>query len=248
MNRKEHLQWCKDRALQYVESGDVTNAFSSFMSDMGKHEETSNHLALEMGMTLMLFGNLSTNNQMKDWIKGFNENYKTMKELLTKIAKVKSEIGKISKDLTNPFFNSKYFDINQLLEHVEPLLESNGLLLLQPIENDQVISMIFEVESGESISSGLKLPELSDPQKIGSCISYYRRYTLQSLLAIQAEDDDANKASATNNNDNSDDKKWLNPNTTEWNNAVSKRASLEKVREHYKLSKENATLYLDQIK
>ena len=72
MNRKEHLQWCKDRALQYVESGDVTNAFSSFMSDMGKHEETSNHLALEMGMTLMLFGNLSTNNQMKDWIKGFN--------------------------------------------------------------------------------------------------------------------------------------------------------------------------------
>lgn len=31
---------------------------------------------------------------------------------------------------------------------------------------------------------------------MGSAITYYRRYTLQSLLGIQADDDDANKASA----------------------------------------------------
>ena len=34
---------------------------------------------------------------------------------------------------------------------------------------------------------------------MGSCITYFRRYSLQSFLALQAEDDDANKSSETNN-------------------------------------------------
>jgi len=41
----------------------------------------------------------------------------------------------------------------------------------------------------------MKLSDQTDPQKLGSEITYYRRYTLQSLLALQAEDDDGNKAS-----------------------------------------------------
>ena len=118
-----------------------------------------------------------------------------MKELLTKLAKAKSEIGAISKDSKNPFFKSKYFDINQLLEHVEPILLKNGLLLMQPIQNNQVHSIIYDVETGQTIESFLELSNITDPQKKGSEISYFRRYTLSSLLAIQAEDDDANKAS-----------------------------------------------------
>jgi hypothetical protein len=38
------------------------------------------------------------------------------------------------------------------------------------------------------------LPNLQDPQKLGSAITYYRRY-IYSLLGLQAEDD-GNKASA----------------------------------------------------
>ena len=48
---------------------------------------------------------------------------------------------------------------------------------------------------GKSVTSEIDLPELIDPQKLGSCITYYRRYTLASLLGLQAEDDDANLAS-----------------------------------------------------
>lgn len=129
-----------------------------------------------------------------------------MKTLLEKLAKVKSEIGKISKDSTNPFFKSKYFDVNSLLEHVEPLLQKNGLVLLQPIKEGYVFTEIHEVESGLKIESSLKLPELNDPQKLGSAITYYRRYSLQSLLGLQAEDDDANKASGNTNQDN---RPWL---------------------------------------
>lgn len=72
MNREQHLQWCKDRALEYVATGDMLNAFSSFLSDMSKHKETANHLALEMGTMLMLGGHLRDKQSMTNWINGFN--------------------------------------------------------------------------------------------------------------------------------------------------------------------------------
>jgi hypothetical protein len=117
-----------------------------------------------------------------------------MKELLSSLAKVKKEVGSLSKTATNPFFKSKYFDINSLIEQVDPLLDKNGLLLLQPVKDNKVISIIYHVETGDSVFSEMILPNLQDPQKIGSAITYYRRYTLQSLLGLQAEDDDGNKA------------------------------------------------------
>jgi len=118
-----------------------------------------------------------------------------MKELLTALSKVKKEVGTLSKTETNPFFKSKYFDINSLIQQVEPLLEENGLLLLQPIINGVVTSEIYHVETSQKVISEIPLGNITDPQKLGSAITYYRRYTLQSLLGLQAEDDDGNKAS-----------------------------------------------------
>ena len=116
-----------------------------------------------------------------------------------KLFEAKKEIGKISKDSTNPFYKSKYFDINQLLEHVEPILQKHGLLLLQPIEGNCVVTYIIDIEDvseKNSVQSELELTNQTDPQKRGSEITYYRRYTLGSLLGLQAEDDDANKTVA----------------------------------------------------
>tara|TARA_R110002167_G_scaffold8623_5_gene39418 strand:- start:404 stop:916 length:513 start_codon:yes stop_codon:yes gene_type:complete len=119
---------------------------------------------------------------------------KTMKTIYQKLAQAKKEIGAISKDSKNPFYKSKYFDINQLLQHVEPVLEKYGLMVMQPIIEGKVVSLIIDVETGNDCRSELKLTDERDPQKIGSQISYFRRYTLSSLLSLQAEDDDANKA------------------------------------------------------
>jgi len=118
-----------------------------------------------------------------------------MKELLKALMNVKKEVGTLSKTELNPFYKSKYFDVNSLIEQVDPLLEKNGLLLLQPIINNEVKSIIYHCESGNSVESSIQLTQFNDPQKLGSAITYYRRYTLQSLLGLQAEDDDANKAS-----------------------------------------------------
>ena len=72
MDRTEHLQWCKDRALEYVRSGDLTNAITSFQSDMRKHVETVNHSALELMTMMMLSGHLETATEVEKFIKSFN--------------------------------------------------------------------------------------------------------------------------------------------------------------------------------
>lgn len=70
--RTEHLAWCKQRALEYVEAGDVNQAFSSMASDLGKHPETEGHVAIQLGMMMLLGGHLSHPEKMRDFIKGFN--------------------------------------------------------------------------------------------------------------------------------------------------------------------------------
>lgn len=51
MTRDEHLQWCKDRAVEYVDRGELSMALASFTSDVRKHEDTADlaeNLLLQM--------------------------------------------------------------------------------------------------------------------------------------------------------------------------------------------------------
>ena len=163
-----------------------------------------------------------------------------MKNLYTKLSKVKSEIGAVSKDATNPFFKSKYFDINSLLKHVEPLLDKNGLLLLQPISDGLVSSQIIDIDNGDKVESSMQMTALSDPQKMGSMITYYRRYTLVSLIAGQSEDDDGNAASKASK---TPEKKWCNQGDKVWNAAIDKGVKINELVKHYSVSKENQAAY-----
>ena len=72
MTRAEHLQWAKARALEYVEVGDTVNAFASMASNLGKHEGTAGHMAIELGVKLLAIGQLSTPAAMREFINGFN--------------------------------------------------------------------------------------------------------------------------------------------------------------------------------
>ena len=72
MNRKEHLQWCKDRALQYVESNDLNGAMGSMLSDLRRHEETKDHPAGPLMLQLKMIGALDTPEEMRKYINDFN--------------------------------------------------------------------------------------------------------------------------------------------------------------------------------
>jgi hypothetical protein len=118
------------------------------------------------------------------------------KSINEKLFALQNEIGVISKDAKNPFYKSKYFDINSLIKQLQPLFQKHRLLLLQPIEESLVYTRIVCVDSGEFVEASMKLPDLADIQKLGGAVTYLRRYTLSSLLGLQSEDDDGNAASS----------------------------------------------------
>ena len=122
---------------------------------------------------------------------------------LTKIAKqislFHSKIGAIKKDAKNPFFKSTYASLHNILDMIQPLLNECGLIIIQCPEKDNTLSTsVVDVNSGEFIESSYTMPvkDISNPQAIGSAITYARRYAIVSILClnIMDEDDDANKA------------------------------------------------------
>lgn len=169
-----------------------------------------------------------------------------------KLFKVTSTMDKMKKDSNNPFFNSKYFDINQLIEAIRPALIAEDLLLLQPIENNQVGTRIIDIETGEVVEAFLPLPDLSEPQKIGACITYYRRFTLGSLIGIEAEDDDGNSINSNKPKNNYAKKdNWLNEGTEAWDKAeewVKSGGNPNKIFEKYSVSKINKDYFLSIAK
>ena len=115
------------------------------------------------------------------------------------------EMGNASKDSKNPFFKSKYADLNSIREACLPALNQHGIAVLQPIVQVDGVNFVKTLllhESGESMESltAILFNKANDAQAQGSGITYARRYGLQSLVNIGAEDDDGQKASAGKSN------------------------------------------------
>jgi hypothetical protein len=113
-----------------------------------------------------------------------------------KLLLVQKEIGAIKKDQTNPHFKNSYFDINSLLATVKPVLNKHGLIVMQlltHIEGKPALETIIMGDEGGRISAITPLPEGLDAMKMGAAITYFRRYAIVSLLALEAEDNDGSE-------------------------------------------------------
>ena len=69
MKRNEHLQWAKDRAVKETDKVDM---WASFHSDMSKHEELKDHIALPLGMMMLMGARPQNRNDFVKFIEGFN--------------------------------------------------------------------------------------------------------------------------------------------------------------------------------
>lgn len=122
-----------------------------------------------------------------------------MKQIATALLKAQSEMSNPKKGATNPFFKSKYADLNSIREAVIPTLNGNGITVLQPIvhlDSKNFVKTILLHESGEFLESLTEIiyNKVNDAQAQGSGISYARRYALQSFVCVGADDDDGQKA------------------------------------------------------
>jgi hypothetical protein len=99
-----------------------------------------------------------------------------------------------------------------------------------------LLTQIIDIDSGQKVESWLTLPSITDPQKMISATTYYRRATLQALLSLQAVDDDGNTVTTS--------VKAPNPSLSEEQfkkalDAISKgKYSLEQLKSSYSLTKE----------
>jgi hypothetical protein len=114
-----------------------------------------------------------------------------MKEKLFKI----QNMGlKFEKDSKNPFYKSDYLSLEGLWSTLQPVLEKERLVVTHGTKEKEVVTRVLDLDSDEVVESSMPLPDNLDPQKLGSAVTYYKRYNLGQIFNIMTdEDDDGNK-------------------------------------------------------
>lgn len=119
-----------------------------------------------------------------------------MNNVYKKLFEFRKITSKIVKSANNPFFKTKYADLNSVIEATDPALEEVGLLWIDKVNELTLVSDIVDVESGECLT--LTAPLLlakQDMQQLGSAITYARRYNRLAALGLQVVDEDGNVSS-----------------------------------------------------
>ena len=123
----------------------------------------------------------------------------TLSKLAPALVKAQAAMAGATKSAANPFFKSKYANLEEVIRVVKEPFAANGLCFIQnPVSGEGTagVETIILHESGEFISNEFLLKcSKADPQGMGSAITYARRYGLQSACGIPSEDDDGNAAS-----------------------------------------------------
>jgi ERF superfamily len=124
-------------------------------------------------------------------------------ELATALAKAQGAMGGALKDSANPFFKSKYADLESVWNACRKALSENGLSVIQTTsaaEHGVAITTMLAHSSGQWIRDTLALqPKDMAPQGMGSAITYGRRYALAAIVGVYQTDDDGEAAHGRRN-------------------------------------------------
>lgn len=123
--------------------------------------------------------------------------------LAAALAKAQSSFPPISRDRkvtvetrTGGSYTFKYAPLDTIIAAVRGPLSDNGLALAQLLDGDDLVTMLMH-KDGQTLTGRMPLPRTDGGtiQALGSAITYLRRYSIQAILGIAAEeDDDGNRA------------------------------------------------------
>jgi hypothetical protein len=181
------------------------------------------------------------------------EKSQSIKAIAAALLTFQSNMAKIKKDSANPFYKSKYASLSTILEHIQTPLADSGLSFAQFPDGNQLTTILMHAESGDWMQSSYDIsPVKSDPQSIGSAITYARRYALGAILGLNIdEDDDGNAATGKTDKAATPDLPWLNKDTDHYKKSVEWLKSnpanmVDKLRQAFKISKEVEALLLKE--
>ena len=116
-----------------------------------------------------------------------------MKALYKALADFQQEVPVIKKNASG--YGYKFADLEEINNVIKPLLKKHGLGYLQPLSGSSVTTVLFHIESGESITGSTDIPQgvilkgQNEFQVLGSAITYLRRYSLSSMLGLVTDED-----------------------------------------------------------
>jgi len=178
-----------------------------------------------------------------------------MKELFKALAAFQQEVPVIHKGKEG--YGYSFADLPAIFEVINPLMKKHGLGFTQLLTGISIKTIIFHIESGQTIESitdipqGVTLAKMNDFQVLGSAITYIRRYALSAALGLVTDKDtDAAGEQSPKAAASKAELPWLNVDSDEWNKVISKHVngqeqgkptSLAKVKLYFKISKETQT-------
>jgi hypothetical protein len=120
-------------------------------------------------------------------------------EIAGALAKAQGEMETAVADSVNPHWKSKYADLASVWGACRVPLSKNGLSVVQTTKESDtgkcVVITTLMHSSGQWVKSVLSaMPIKNDPQGLGSCLTYLRRYSLAAMVGVSPEDDDGNGA------------------------------------------------------
>jgi len=116
--------------------------------------------------------------------------------IYTKLLEIQKLHLSFEKDAKNPFFKSNYVSLDSIVEKLTPHLDKQWLLVFHRTLNKEIVTEVVDIEDDSAVQSSFPLIDSNDPQKLGSCITYAKRYNLWQLFNIVTDrDDDGNEAS-----------------------------------------------------
>jgi len=127
-----------------------------------------------------------------------------MTDLYKALSKAQSKMSHATKDATNPAFKSKYADLSAIIDAVLPVLNEVGISIVQlptfevhgeSLDHVLITRMMHDNGGVIEVKTPIVVRDSTNPQSLGSGITYARRYALSAICCIAQEDDDGNQAS-----------------------------------------------------
>ena len=119
----------------------------------------------------------------------------TIDQLADALAKAQGEIKNAAFNRINPHFKNRYADLASVFDALRGPFSKNGIAVTQTTEVREGMMLLVTTvahASGQWFASEYPLPSPGAvrPQELGSALTYARRYSLQSIAGIAADDDD----------------------------------------------------------
>ena len=126
------------------------------------------------------------------------ERSESIKELSKALVEFHKKVGKVIKDAkgniptkSGSSYSYRYATLSNILDVIQEPLNECGLTVIQlPTAEFELETMLTHVSGEYIVSRYLMRPTQNNPQGIGSCITYQRRYAIGAILGLNIDEDD----------------------------------------------------------